>query len=1117
MLTGIVNQESSAGKRRLGCSADFPVCCIADFQSAGPGHTQRRGIGETLADWKSAIQQTGKSALRSGATLLALAVLCASLLMGSGLCAGEPVRAGSLSAQVGLSGAGTSFNPAFSADGRFVVFVSQANNLVTNDDLGLNLDVFVRELATDTTTLVSVNSTGQGGANADANYPAISADGRFVAFASAASNLVANDTNNASDVFVRDVVSGTTALVSTATNGLAPAVTYPGSTHPLISADGRWVFFESKAIGLVTNVGCGSGATDVFARDRQAGLTWLVSVKQDGTGTVNATDRSQLCSLTPEGRWVAFSSTVANLVPGQANRSGDLYVRDMQTGATLWASTNVPACFPSTAYRAFNGVLSADGRFVVFKAKANSSAPGSPALLFRHELSAGITTMITSNSTDNAWPQVSTDGRFVAYDDGTNIFVWDGQTPSNILVSVNQGGVMANGVAKAPAMTADGRLVAFLSAATDLVANVVNTNFQIYVRDVVARATRLVGVTQSGAPSTADHEFIEPAITTDGRWVAFESEDDELVPCDFNRARDVFVRDLVSDCTRLVSERHPILPALTGVQHCAVWSGNCLSADGRFLAFTSLDNTLAPGDTNGYQDIIVRDLFTGSNRLVGIWTNSVINPVLSRNGRYVAFTRPVDLHALQMPPGYPPAYTTTGYTTTGYIYCFDLANSRLYDADESLSTGSYCAASGVSDDGRCVVFQSGHTTTNIFIYDMVLDTNILVTAGLSGGGGNSSSSGAVLSPTERWILFLSLANNLATNYLSSSNPELHVYDRSDGTTRIVSRNETTALGCASIPVFGGDNLAAFVSLSSPSGSRAVYLCDLPHQTNLLVADGVINPSLSAQSSMLAYQTWQPGSPGAFTSQIVVSSLADGTTNLVSVNRAGTGPGNGNSTSPVITRDGRYVVFLSLATDLVDNDTNGVADIFVRDLVTSNTMAVTLSRRTGGTGNGVSGPPMLGADGRTVIFQSFASDLVEGDYNDKSDVFILRLGVSDTNLDGMDDDWEMAFFGTLSPDDSGDFDHDRMSDLDEFRAGTGPTNPASVLRAMTLTSLGGSSTTVLWPAVTGKTYQVQYKDDLTSTNWTALPGPIVLNGSTGSISDPTSGGQSQRFYRVVVLP
>ncbi|MCX6903289.1 MAG: hypothetical protein NTW03_07395, partial [Verrucomicrobia bacterium] len=546
-----------------------------------------------------------------------------------------------------------------------MVFASQANNLVTNDDLGLNLDVFARE--------VSVSSTGQGGANADANYPAISADGRFVAFASLAGNLVANDTNNASDVFVRDLVSGTTALVSTATNGLAPAATYPGSTHPLISADGRWVFFESKATGLVTNVSCGCGATDVFARDRQAGLTWLVSVKRDGTGTVISTDQSQLCSITPDARWVAFSSTVANLVSGQANRSGDLYVRDMQAGATFWASTNVPACFPSTAYRAFNGVLSADGRFVVFKAKPSSTAPGSPALLFRHELAAGITTIITSNSTDNAWPQVSADGRFVAYDDGTNVFVWDGQIQTNILVSVNQSGVVANGVSKTPAMTADARLVAFLSAATDLVANVVDTNFQIYVRDMLAGVTRLASIKQSGAPSSADHEFIGPAISADGRWVAFESEDDELVPCDFNRARDILLRDLASDSTRLVSERHPILPALTGVQHCAVWSGNCLSADGRFLAFTSLDNTLAPGDTNGCQDIIVRDLFTGSDRLVGVWSNSVINPVLSRNGRYVAFTRPVDPYALRIgvppgyfPPIYPPGYTA-GYPTAGYI------------------------------------------------------------------------------------------------------------------------------------------------------------------------------------------------------------------------------------------------------------------------------------------------------------------------------------------------------------------------------------------------------------------------------------------------------------------
>jgi len=179
--------------------------------------------------------------------------------------------------------------------------------------------------------------------------------------------------------------------------------------------------------------------------------------------------------------------------------------------------------------------------------------------------------------------------------------------------------------------------------------------------------------------------------------------------------------------------------------------------------------------------------------------------------------------------------------------------------------------------------------------------------------------------------------------------------------------------------------------------------------------------------------------------------------------------------------------------------------------------VTSSVRTGGTANGVPSAPRLGADGRTVIFQTWASDMADGDYNDKRDVFFLRLGSGDSDGDGMDDDWEMAFFGTLARDGKGDFDRDGATDLQEFLAGTDPTNTNSVLRAMTLTALGSGTTTVFWPAVSGKTYRVFYKDDVAVGTWTELAGPVILDGSTARILDQTAAGHTRRFYRVVVLP
>ncbi len=265
-----------------------------------------------------------------------------------------------------VAGAGGSFLPAFSADGRFVVFVSHAKNLVTNQAPSPWLDVFVRDLAASNTILVSVNTNANGGGNADANFASISSNGQFVAFASSASNLVTNDPNDASDIFVRDLVSGVTTLVSVDNTGTSSASVlsatsrYRLSSHPLISGDGRWVIFESLAANL-TALADGNQATDIFARDLRSNITYLVSVNAAGTGSGNRGSDSP--SISSDGRFVAFVSTATDLVSGNPNQSGDVYVRDLQAGTTIWASSNsAPTWLPLTGYRCANPVISADGR-----------------------------------------------------------------------------------------------------------------------------------------------------------------------------------------------------------------------------------------------------------------------------------------------------------------------------------------------------------------------------------------------------------------------------------------------------------------------------------------------------------------------------------------------------------------------------------------------------------------------------------------------------------------------------------------------------------------------------------------------------------------------------------
>jgi len=130
--------------------------------------------------------------------------------------------------------------------------------------------------------------------------------------------------------------------------------------------------------------------------------------------------------------------------------------------------------------------------------------------------------------------------------------------------------------------------------------------------------------------------------------------------------------------------------------------------------------------------------------------------------------------------------------------------------------------------------------------------------------------------------------------------------------------------------------------------------------------------------------------------------------------------------------------------------------------------------------------------------------------------VLRLGGTDTDGDGMDDDWEMAYFGTLARDGTGDFDGDGQTDLQEFLAGTDPTNSGSILRVLTLTPLGGGGTRVIWAAAPGKRYQVQFKDNLSDSGWTNLPGVAIASGTTAAMMDGEGLG-NRRFYRVILAP
>jgi uncharacterized repeat protein (TIGR01451 family) len=400
----------------------------------------------------------------------------------------------------GVQGDQDSQTPSISDDGRFVAFVSLAENLVP-DDTNLATDVFVRDRGLGTTELVSVSSSGRQG-NADSGLlnlmggPSISGDGRFVAFSSEASNLVRGDRNANADVFVHDRVTHETTRVSVATGG---AEANAGGTEPEISRDGRFVAFLSNADNIVPD---GNFTADVFVHDRQTGVTERVSQAPDGS---DANGQSLFVPrLSADGRFVYYSSFASNLVAADSdNGDVDAYLFDRQTRTTTAITSNRPS---TVTLHGVAGGISGDGRFLTFTTQDTS-----------------FITPDTNGFFDDAW-------------------LVDRSTGAYFLVGLNDAGAQGDDSTFAGDVSDDGRFVALVSRATNFGGP---TNFRenVYLRDRTVGTTRLVSVASDG--TEGDLDSIEPAMTPDARVVAFASRSSTFVPeTQPFFAYDVFVRDM---------------------------------------------------------------------------------------------------------------------------------------------------------------------------------------------------------------------------------------------------------------------------------------------------------------------------------------------------------------------------------------------------------------------------------------------------------------------------------------------------------------------------------------------------------------------------------------------
>ncbi|MDO8963899.1 MAG: choice-of-anchor X domain-containing protein [Coriobacteriia bacterium] len=417
------------------------------------------------------------------------------------------------------------------------------------------------------TIRASTDSSGTQG-NGASSGSSISADGRYVVFNSIATNLTTDAVGGACNVYFRDAKYGTVRLVSSTSSGVpgsGQSYLYTGA----ISADGRYVVFESSASNLVPGISQG-----VYRKDMTTGAVVCVSLSPSGEA---GNEMSVFATISGDGRYVAFQSFASNLVEGDTDGEPDVFIRDVVTGTTRAVSTDSFGVHARGHWYVGGISLSADGRYVAFGSDSWNLVPDD---------TNGTSDIFVKDVVTGTIRRVSTDAS-------------GAQGAADVDASGNSGSYR-------PSISADGRYVAFRSYSPSLVTSDTNGTSDIFVKDTTGGTIRRVSTDSSGAQSNGAVDT-DPSISADGRYVSFESVASNLASGDSNGVYDVFVKDVATDKTVRVSTDS------FGSQANGGSGGvSAISADGRYVAFSSPASNLVVSDTNGAWDVFVKDTVSGA-------------------------------------------------------------------------------------------------------------------------------------------------------------------------------------------------------------------------------------------------------------------------------------------------------------------------------------------------------------------------------------------------------------------------------------------------------------------------------------------------------------------------
>ena len=810
-----------------------------------------------------------------------------------------------------------------SSDGRYLAFYSEAGDLLSPEvPIFSPGQVYLYDRVAAQLTLMS-HAAGNGTqrANSASRAPSISADGRWIAYASRATDLAAGvtDGNSEDDVFLFDRMTGSNALVTHASGSLTTAANRE-SYFPKISADGAWIAFSSGASNLAAGQIDGNSAPDVFLWERATGTARLVSHAHSSATTTGNSSSGIDLSLSSDGAWIAYTSGSSDLDAGVTdwNSTADVYLFDRSTGANTLVSHAAGAAAAANGSSRFP-VLAQDASRVVFTSDATDLAAG------------------------------ATDGN------GTSdLLAWTRSTGNVTLVSHAQGSpaVAGNGSSSFAVLAADGLSLVFGSSASDLVSSAdMNGGSDLFHHHLGTGATTAISFSPpvvTASASGSSENLYRLVTSADGRFTVFQSTATDLIPgqVDANSGgQDIFLYDRGTSLTTLVSHSagSPTTTANDDSSEVAI------SRDGRFVAFISYATDLVPGQISG-GEVFLYDRVTGSTVMV---SHTQASPTtgfcvdctyvqISGDGSFLTFIDGFNL----------------------YLY------ARQTDTLTPIHPGKQVTALALSTDGRYLAFMSNATNIvpgqadsnggdDIFLYDRIAGTTLLVSRNASSAvaTGNAGSHNVTdVSADGRFVLFISPATDHVPGQVDANGqPDLFLFDRSTGAVSLVSHTAsslaTAGDGATQLGVISRDgrsvafmssatNLVAGQQNASPGG---VFLFDrgsgsvslVSHLAGSLTTSGGGRiPAISGDGSRIAFVSAATGLiPGIQDynggEDVFLYDRSSGSLELVSHTLATPGVAGNAAVQfrSAISEDGRIVIFSSGASDLVADDYNLNQDVF----------------------------------------------------------------------------------------------------------------------------------------------------------------------------------------------